>query len=396
MLVAGGGITGLALGIALRHRGVAAVVVERSAGPDLTGGGLVLAPNAVKALAAVAPGLPDRVRAAGQAAGGRGAGRHRSAFLDERGHLLGSVSFDGYENRWGAPAVAIRRADLHVLLREAADEAGVEVVGGFAAARYLDRGSHVTLVSATGDERRGDVLVGADGINSAVRTQLLGDGDPRYRGFTAVRGIGPAPAAHPDGFIAYGRGIVLFTAAIGGGDVYWVASMTAPRGVWPRRPVDEALAQVLDRTSAWRPDLRRVIASADAAGCVVHDVFDRPPPRVWHRGRVVLAGDAAHPMVYTLGQGAGMALEDVAVLGARLAEAGADPRTALRRYAAERGPRVRKVVRRSRLLGRIAHVRSPVLVGARRAILTAVTRGTDAGGQNADLFGWAPPEEARR
>ncbi|MFI6791384.1 FAD-dependent monooxygenase [Nonomuraea sp. NPDC050383] len=421
VLVAGGGVTGLALGIALRHRGFAAVVLERSAGPDPGGGGLVLAPNAVKALSAIAPGLAGRVRAAGQTAGGRGAPPHRSAFLDERGRLLGSVSFDGYEDRYGMPAVTILRAGLHALLWEAAADAGVELAGGRAAARYLDHGSHVELVTDAGEVLRGDLLVGADGVNSAVRARLLGDGEPRYRGFTAVRGIGPAPAAHPDGFIAYGRGLVLFAAALGGGELYWVASMTAPRGVWPRRPVAEALAHVIDRTSSWHPDLRKVPASADPAGCVVHDVFDRPPPRTWSRGRVVLAGDAAHPMVYTLGQGAGMALEDAAVLAAALTGTctampdasdgagvggtdgatpdltdGAGVERALRRYAAERGPRVRRIVRQSRLLGRVGHVRSPLLVAIRRAILIATTRGDGAGEQSADVFGWTPPEEAPR
>ncbi|MET7459356.1 FAD-dependent monooxygenase, partial [Nonomuraea sp. NPDC005501] len=336
---------------------------------------------------------------------GRGAPPHRSAFLDERGRLLGSVSFDGYEDRYGMPAVTILRAGLHALLWEAAADAGVELAGGRAAARYLDHGSHVELVTDAGEVLRGDLLVGADGVNSAVRARLLGDGEPRYRGFTAVRGIGPAPAAHPDGFIAYGRGLVLFAAALGGGDLYWVASMTAPRGVWPRRPVAEALAHVIERTSSWHPDLRKVPASADPAGCVVHDVFDRPPPRTWSRGRVVLAGDAAHPMVYTLGQGAGMALEDAAVLAAALTATGtatpdgtdgAGVERALRRYAAERGPRVRRIVRQSRLLGRVGHVRSPLLVAIRRAILIATTRGDGAGEQSADVFGWTPPEEAPR
>ncbi|MEW9552893.1 FAD-dependent monooxygenase [Nonomuraea sp. NPDC050783] len=401
VLVAGGGIAGLALGTALCRRGFAAVVLERSARPERAGGGLVLAPNAVKALDAVAPGLAGRVRDAGRPAGGRGTTGHRSAFLDERGRVLGSVSFDGYEERWGAPAVTVLRADLHRLLRDAAGAAGVELVEGFAAARYADAGSRVELVARDGAVRHGDLLVGADGVHSAVRAQLLRDGAPRYRGFTAVRGVGPAPAAHPDGFIAYGRGLVLFAAAIGGGEVYWVASMNAPRGVVPALPAAEALALVVERTGGWHPDLRKVPAGADPAGCVAHDVLDRPPPRAWGRGRVALAGDAAHPMVYTLGQGAGMALEDAAVLAAVLAAepaaggsasmgAGAVAR-ALERYAAVRGPRVRKVVRQSRLLGQVAHVRSPALAAIRDAILAATTRGS--GSQGGDLFGWTPPDQ---
>lgn len=396
VLVAGGGIAGLALGIALRHRGLHAVVLERSAKPERAGGGLVLAPNAVKALAAIAPDLAHRVREAGHPAGGRGKAPHRSAFLDDRGRELGAVSFDGYEDRWGMPSVTILRADLHHLLWDTAKTAGVELTGGCVADHYVDGGSHVDLITDTGEVLRGDVLVGADGIHSVVRAQLLGDGAAHYRGFAAVRGIGPAPTAYPDGFIAYGRGLVLFTAAIGGDELYWVVSMTAPRGVMPRLPVAEVLSQVHDRISSWHPDLRKVTASTDPADCVAHDVFDRPPPRTWSRGRVVLAGDSAHPMVYTLGQGAGMALEDAAVLAATLAGSSAGTvEEALRRYATERGPRVRKVVRQSRMLGRIAHVRSPLLAGIRNAILTAVTRGSDAGSQSSELFGWTPPELAR-
>ncbi|MFC5818562.1 FAD-dependent monooxygenase [Nonomuraea harbinensis] len=394
ILVAGGGIAGLALGIALRHRGLDAVVLERSAEPERAGGGLVLAPNAVKALAAIAPDLARRVREAGHPAGARGSAPHRSAFLDHRGRVLGWVSFDGYEDRWGMPSVTVLRADLHRLLRDEAQAAGAELVEGRAATRYLHGDSGVGLVTGTEEVLSGDVLVGADGIHSAVRAQLLGDGPPRYRGFTAVRGIGPAPAAYPDGFIAYGRGLVLFTAAIGGGELYWVASMTAPRGVMPSLPVAEALSRVHERVGGWHPDLRKVTTSADPAGCVAHDVFDRPPPRTWARGRVVLAGDAAHPMVYTLGQGAGMALEDAVVLAGVLAGGVATTaavEAALRRYAAERGPRVRKVVRQSRMLGRVAHVRSPLLAVIRDAMLRAMTRGGDGGGQSSDLFGWAPP-----
>ncbi|WP_158226806.1 FAD-dependent monooxygenase [Amycolatopsis vastitatis] len=390
VLIAGGGIAGLALATALRHRGVDAVVAEHASAPGRSGAGLVLAPNAMKALHAIEPGLAAAVRATGRPSGVRGSTGHRTPFLDARGRELGRVSFDGFEERWGQPAVAILRAGLHAVLLGAAEAAGAEIVTGFTAQRYTGHGSSVELVASDGRRLRGDALVGADGLRSAVRRDLLGPGEPRYRGITAVRGTGAAPRAHPDGFIAYGKGIVVFAAGIGDGRVYWVASMAARRGEWPRRPATEALRLVRDRLGTWAPAVRQVVATAGEADCVVTDVFDRPPSRVWHRGRVTLAGDAIHPMVYTLGQGAGMALEDAAVLGVRLSTDDT-AESALAGYSAERTARTAKVVRQSRMLGRVAHVRSPAGTALRDAVLRIVTRATGDDRQNAALFGWSPP-----
>jgi 2-polyprenyl-6-methoxyphenol hydroxylase-like FAD-dependent oxidoreductase len=391
VIVAGGGIAGLALGIALRHRGVEVTVLERTTAPGRAGGGLVLAPNGVKALEACAPGLAAVVRAAGHPTGERSTTGHRSAFLTTRGRVLGSVSFDGYEERWGQPAIAIPRAELHTALARAAASRGVDIVTGFTADHHVDHGSFVELSGTSGEAVRGDVLVGADGLRSAVRAGLLEDGEPHYRGLAAVGGIGPAPGEHPEGFIAYGRGTVLFTAALGNGQAYWLASMAAAAGVWPRCRPAAAWAAVMDRLQEWDPDLRRTVAETDPGSCLTVDVFDRPPPPTVHRGRVTLVGDAAHPMVYTLGQGAGMALEDAAVLGIRLAEGGrSGVKSALDRYSADRAARVRKVVRQSRLLGRIGHVRSPLAASIRDFALGVLTRG-DGDRQNAALFGWLPP-----
>ncbi|MEU5264616.1 FAD-dependent monooxygenase [Amycolatopsis sp. NPDC021455] len=390
VLIAGGGIAGLALATALRHRGLDAVVAEHTSAPARSGAGLVLAPNAMKALHSIEPGLAAAVRAAGRPSGVRGSTGHRTPFLDARGRELGRVSFDGFEERWGQPAVAILRADLHAVLLDAAKAAGAELVPGFTAQRYSGDSASIELVASDGRGLRGDVLVGADGLRSAVRRSLVGPGEPRYRGITAVRGTGVAPEAHPDGFIAYGRGIVVFAAGVGDGRVYWVASMAARRGEWPRRPAAEALRLVRDRLCTWDPAVRQVVATAGDAGCVVTDVFDRPPSRTWHRGRVALVGDAIHPMVYTLGQGAGMALEDAAVLGVRLSTA-ETWESALAGYAAERSARAAKVARQSRMLGRVAHVRSPSGAALRDAVLRIVTRTTGGGRQNAALFGWSPP-----
>ena len=116
------------------------------------------------------------------------------------------------------------------------------------------------------------------------------------------------PARWPHGFLGYGRGLILFAAAIGAGQVYWVASIRAPEGRWPAKGPGAAHAELMQQLAGWDPELTGVVAGADLDGLVLTDVYDRRPVRRWSRGRVVLIGDAAHPMVYTIGQGANVAL----------------------------------------------------------------------------------------
>ncbi len=381
IVIAGGGIGGLALAVALHRHGLRATVLERAPAPDAAGSGLVLAPNGMAALAALGPAVARDVRAAGSVAGPG----HRSAFLTADGRTLSTVSFAGFEQRWGAPAVSLRRADLHAVLSDHAARAGATIRRGRTVEGWTDRGDAVVV-----DGLEADLLVGADGLRSAVRRRLLGDGGPVYRGYTSVRGTGPRPAAHPDGFIAYGRGLVLFASPVDAEHVYWVASIAAPEGRWPGRGRADAHRDLLDALRGWHPDLVAPVAAADPAQLVLTDIHDRDPVRTWHRGRAVLLGDAAHPMSYTLGQGANQALEDAVTLAHHLAhEPGVE--AALAAYTAARTARTAQVVRTSRTMGAIGHVRHPLAARARDAVMRVVGRVGDPDRQNAELFGWRPP-----
>ena len=391
MVVAGGGIGGLALAIALRRRDVPVVVLERAREFTETGSGVVLAPNGMTALAAIDPAVADAVRRAGQVFGARGQTGHVSPFTSSSGRLLSQTSFDGAEERWGAPLVSIRRARLHAVLSAYATASGVDVCSGQAVTGWSESDAGVDVVLADKTSVPGSVLVGADGLRSAVRRQLLDDGPPRYRGISAVRGIGPAPARWPDGFIAYGRGLILFAAAVGAEQVYWVASIRAREGYWPAKGRRAAHAELMRRLAEWDPDLTGVVAAADLNDLVLTDVYDRNPVRRWSRGRVVLIGDAAHPMVYTMGQGANVALEDAATLAVRLDPA-AGPATpeVLERFVAEREGRAAKIVRQSRLFGRIGHVRNPLAVRLRDTMMSRMG-GSDQEEANGALMRWRPP-----
>ncbi len=381
IVIAGGGIGGLALGIALRRHGIRATVLERATTRDGSGSGLVLAPNGMKALAALGGGVAADVRAAGSVSG---AG-HESRFVTARGRTLSTVSFAGAQARWGAPVVSLRRARLHEVLLGHATRAGVDVRTGVTVTGYTDHGA---TVRAGGVD--GDLLVGADGYRSAVRRQLLGDGEPTYRGYTAVRGIGPVPAAFPHGFIAYGRGLILFCAPVDGGQVYWVASITAPAGRWPAKGARAAHRDLLALLAGWHPDLVGVVAGADPDRFVLTDIHDRDPVDTWHRGRVVLLGDAAHPMTYTMGQGANTTLEDAVTLAHHVAT-GSTVGAALSAYTAQRAPRTAKIVRMSRMMGAVGQTSNPVGAWLRDRAMSVMGRFGDPDQQNADVFGWQAP-----
>lgn len=384
LVIAGGGIGGLALGIAARRRGLGATVLERAVQPTDTGSGLVLSPNGMKALADLGAEVAADVRAAGSASGPG----HHSAFVTSTGRPLSTMTFSAVSDRWGAPVVSLRRSRLHGVLLDHAHRHGVEVRTGVTVDGYRE---HDARITAGGVE--GDILVGCDGLRSAVRRQLLGDGDPQYLGYTAVRGIGPAPARFPYGFLGYGRGLILFAAAVDDGQLYWVASIAAPPGEWAAKDVRSAHADVLALVKDWAPDLTAPVRGADPSLLVLTDLYDRDPVTSWSRGRATLLGDAAHPMSYTMGQGANLTLEDAITLAYHLAEE-SNPERAFAAYEQARVDRTAKIVKMSRMFGRVGHVRHPLAVWARdrmMSLMGLLSRFGDPDRSDAELYGWEPP-----
>ena len=166
----------------------------------------------------------------------------------------------------------------------------------------------------------GDLLVGADGLHSVVRRHVLGDGPPRYAGETIFRGIADLALPRPEicrELFGAGRRAAYYE--LGGGRVYWWATAPLPAGT--EVPRAGRRAYLLEAFAGWAFDLPDVLAATPDDRILQNDIYDRPPARRWHRGRVVLLGDAAHPTTPNLGQGACMAIEDAVVLARALVEA---------------------------------------------------------------------------
>jgi 2-polyprenyl-6-methoxyphenol hydroxylase-like FAD-dependent oxidoreductase len=339
--VIGAGIGGLAAGVGLRQAGWEVTVYEAS--PELRplGAGLSIWPNGVRALRQLE--LSDLAAAAPRADG---------ALRRADGSVLAEFDPDVLEARFGAPLVGFHRADLH--------EGLVAALGSerLRTGMRLDALVDGELLFDDGFTVSAGLVVGADGLHSTVRSALLGDGEPRDAGIVAFRGVAELDAPVPAGEW-WGPGSVAGLLPLGQGRVYWyLAHRGEPdRAALPGLVADygEPFRDAVDRTTA-----EQVLA---------HRLFDRDPVPGWSRGRATLLGDAAHPMLPFLGQGAGSALDDAVALGAAVA-AEPDVEAALASYERARLERTAALVAGSRKAAKAALLRSRVGRGVRNALVS--------------------------
>jgi 2-polyprenyl-6-methoxyphenol hydroxylase-like FAD-dependent oxidoreductase len=282
----------------------------------------------------------------------------RAEIRTTRGEVLARGDLGALSRRTGAPAICLHRADLQAVLL---DSLGSDVVHcGFTCTDFAQDGAGITAHYANGHEERGDLLIGADGLHSAVRAQLLGREPPRYAGYTAWRGVAPIDPVGVEpqcGFESWGRGARFGLFRVSGGRTYWFGVANAPEGAR-----DHPLGRkhdVLTRFGDWHAPIVSLIEATDETEILRHDIYDRAPARRWGEGRVTVLGDAAHPMTPNLAQGAGMAIEDGAAL-ARWLDRSSEVSAALRGYEQERQARTAPLVLQSRRMGWLAQLEHPV------------------------------------
>ena len=366
-LVIGGGIGGLAAGLALRRAGWDVQVFERAPRISEVGAGISLWVNGIRALESL--GLRDALTALSMA-------EPRAAVYEPDGALLASLDWGALRAKHGPIVQGLHRAELQGMLNDSLGSEYIRCDARFVSFTQDDRGVRATF--ADGSTAEGDVLIGADGIHSAVRAQLFGDAPPRYAGYTAWRAVVATPDALHDGGTGQdgghlrtagetlGAGARFGIVPLTKGRVYWFGVKDAPPGA---RSPDGEKAELLRTFGDWHAAIPALIRGTPDEAILRHDIVDRPPLSRWTVGRVTLLGDAAHAMTPNLGQGACQALEDAVVVADSLAVE-PDVASALLRYEERRRPRANAYVRDSWNAGRIAQWSHPLAV----ALRTAVTR----------------------
>ncbi|MBI3556735.1 MAG: FAD-dependent monooxygenase [Deltaproteobacteria bacterium] len=348
--IVGAGIGGLATAIAAADGGNHVEVFERSSEIKGVGAGMALWPNATRVLRQL--GVLDQCVL-------------KSGPLELLSVRLagGKVVMKIPTEKFSTPAIALRRVDLHEALLSRLRGLRIQTGQHCLGIREADEGAY--LVFKDGERGPYDVVIGADGIRSVLRQYVQGQVSLRYKGYAIWRGIAEAAdlcAADGNFFEIWGPGQRFGILPMGQGRVCWYATINQPQG--GRGTAREQKEALLKRFGGWAGPVVELIARTPLDALLHSDTYDREPYARWSRGRVVLIGDAVHPIPANLGMGGCMALEDALILG-QLLNKPRDVMELFRRFELLRLNRVADISRRSGFIGAIGQLSSPVLTPVR-------------------------------
>ena len=353
VIVIGGGIGGLTTALALHRRNIEVEIYEQAGQISEIGAGISLSPNGLKALRPL--GIEDELLEIGFESPGHAMRAWDTgaviSYMDRRGV---------YERDFNARYTSIHRADLTDILRRQLPDHIFHLGKRCATATTTNSEAQVTFTD--GSNASADLVIGADGIHSAVRKAVAGERAARFTGSVCWRGLVPFDSL-PSGSI--GKELTIFM-----GPKSHVIHYLVRRGelvnfvahVETDSWTQESWTQECDRADAlaaftgWYEPLRQLIGSSERY--YKWALFDRDPLTRWSKGRLVLMGDAAHPMLPHIGQGAVMAIEDGCALGILLDSHRDNIDTAIQRYQTLRIPRANKAVIDARDRGREMHAQS--------------------------------------
>jgi 2-polyprenyl-6-methoxyphenol hydroxylase-like FAD-dependent oxidoreductase len=352
IIIAGGGLGGLTTALALARHGFTVRVLEGAPEFGAIGFGIQFGPNVFHAL--------DRI----------GVTAAVLEKADPPSAVLMFDAFDGKEvariptgasfrERFKYPYIVIHRIDLHNALLDACRrDPQITLVGDAMVTHFDESGGGVTVKTEDGRSFQGALLVGADGIRSRTRAQMFADGDPLPNGFMAFRTIVPMGDITADvqrNVVALwgGPGFHIIHYPLRHGTLFNIVAVFRRSAHSERGDVEAYRAELEQAYRNAHPTMKALLAMLDLHRRQA--IGDRDPIRHWHKGRVVLLGDAAHPTLQSLAQGACMAIEDGVCLADCIADADGDYEAAFRRYESARSLRTARVTVESRYMWDVYH-----------------------------------------
>jgi salicylate hydroxylase len=351
--VIGAGIGGITAAVAMRQRNIEVDVYEQSAAIGEIGAGVTLSPNAIKAYRAL--GLEAQIAAIGYESD------YQLVRSWNTGNVISQVFRKGvYQKEFGAPYLSVHRADLIEVLHRRLPDRTVHLAARCVEVETGNTGARARF--ADGTEIEADIIVGADGIHSAVRRSLFGPEAPRFTGSVCWRGLVPIDAL-PSGLIGKDltmymgpRSHVIHFMVRAGKLINFVAHVETDAWTQESWTQECDRAEVMETFAGWHAPLRQLLGCAERY--YKWALYDRDPIAHWSKGRATLLGDAAHAMLPHIGQGACMAIEDGYALAAVIAQMPDELGDALRHYERLRLPRTRRAVLESRARGNEMHLTS--------------------------------------
>ncbi|MDR6804884.1 2-polyprenyl-6-methoxyphenol hydroxylase-like FAD-dependent oxidoreductase [Dyadobacter sp. BE34] len=345
-IIIGCGIAGPAMALALQKIGVQAVIYEaREAADDTQGAFLGISPNGLNILReyvaleeVMADSTPGKIR-----------------FFNARNKAIGVIDNAEQASRYGSETIQVKRGLLNGSLRRAAERAGIAIEFGKRLVAIGQREGTVTVSFADGSTAEGDLLIGCDGIHSAVRRAVFPNApEPQYTGLLSTGGFTRPDFAVPADSIrmTFGERGFFGYAVSTHGEVWWfnnIAQKTAPQ----RHELNQSeLADLKKRLVALhRNDPEPIVPIIERAHSIeIYPIYDIPFLDQWHQGGVCLIGDAAHATAPHIGQGASLALEDTLVLAQCIRDC-ADLQAAFARFQSLRQARVQAIIRQARKVG---------------------------------------------
>jgi salicylate hydroxylase len=382
ILIAGGGIGGLAAALALSRRGYGVKVLEQSAQIGEIGAGIQLGPNAFSAFDAL--GIGERARS-------RAVYTERLVMMDavDESEVASVPVGEAFRRRFGNPYAVCHRADVHQSLFEGVQENGrIELATSTHVERVEQDGNEVRAIDTGGGVHRGAALIGCDGVKSAIRQQLVND-PVRVSGHVVYRAVADA-REFPENLkmnapcLWAGPNCHLVHYPLRGGEQYNVVVTFHSRQPETWGVTDGSREEVMTYFTGIGARPRQLLALPKSWRRWA--TADREPIGRWSFGRVTLLGDAAHPMLQYLAQGACMALEDAVTLAEAVHAQNGDLEAGFARYERSRVTRTARVVLMTRVMGRIYHAH-----GVERLVRNDLWKGR-APGRHYDalewLYGW--------